>query len=83
MLVYHINHLDEHDLAKEMMHEQEANKWPGLVDEVEELCDSMNLQDPRKTQKGRKEYSKAVKEACRWMDEAKMKREMEKLKNKK
>ena len=62
------------------MHEQEANKWPGLVDEVEELCDSMNLEDPRKTQKGRKEFSKAVKEACKWADEAKMKREMEKLK---
>ena len=29
MLIYHITHLDEHDLAKKMMHEQEARIGQG------------------------------------------------------
>ena len=31
MLIFHINNLDDEDLAKRMLVEQEANKWPGLV----------------------------------------------------
>ena len=34
MLIYHISHLGENDLAKEMLDEQVSNDWPGLAREV-------------------------------------------------
>ena len=80
MLVYHISHLEEHDLAKEMLEEQVSNNWPGLAREVSDICESLRIENPRMTEKGRQEYKKIVKEATRWADEANMKREMEKLK---
>ena len=83
MLVFHISHLEEKDLAREMMEEQVSNKWPGLVDEVEELCETLMIEDPRMTEMGKKAYNKVVKEACKWKDEAMMKEEMERLKDKK
>ena len=83
MLVFHISHLEEKDLAREMMEEQVSNKWPGLVDEVEELCETLMIEDPRMTEMGKKAYNKVVKEACKWKDEAMMKEEMEKMKDKK
>ena len=49
MLVYDISHLEEKDLAREMMEKQVSNKWPGLVDEVKELCETMSIEDPRMT----------------------------------
>ena len=73
MLVYHISHLEEKDLAREMMDEQVSNKWPGLVDEVKELCETLMIEDPRMTEMGKKAYNKVVKEACKWKDEAMMK----------
>ena len=43
----------------------------------------MNLEDPRTTEKSRKVFNNLAKEACRWKDEAKMKEEMQKMKEKK
>ena len=37
MLIFHISHLKDGDLAKDMLEEQVANNWPGLAKEVEEL----------------------------------------------
>ena len=45
----HISHLEEKDLAREMMEEHVSNKWPGLVEEVKELCETMRIEDPRMT----------------------------------
>ena len=81
--MFHISHLEEKDLAREMMEEQVSNKWPGLVEEVKELCETMRIEDPRMTEKGRRAYNEMVKEACRWKDEAMMKEEMGKMKDKK
>ena len=83
MLVYHISHMEDGALAKEMMEEQVTNKWPGLVEEVNEMCASMRIEDPKTTEVGKRAYSKMVKEACRWKDEALMKEEMERMKDKK
>ena len=80
MLIYHISHLGENDLAREMLDEQVSNGWPGLAREVSDICEALRIEDPRSTEKGRHEYNKIVKEACRWADEASMKKEMEKLK---
>ena len=51
MLVFHIANLDEEDLAKRMLVEQEANKWPGLLEEVNRMCETLNLEYPSKTSK--------------------------------
>ena len=83
MLVYHVSHLDEESLAKDMLEEQVANNWPGLASEVSDLCKSMNLEDPRTTEKGRKAFNNLVKEGCKWKDEARMKEEMQTMKEKK
>ena len=83
MLVYHISHMEDGALAKEMMEEQVTNKWPRLVEEVNEMCASMRIEDPKTTEVGKMAYSKMVKEACRWKDEALMKEEMERMKDKK
>ena len=83
MLVYHVSHLDEGSLAKDMLEEQVANNWQGLASEVSDLCQSMNIEDPRTTEKNRKAFSNLVKERCRWKDEARMKEEMQKMKEKK
>ena len=80
MLVYHVSHLDEGSLAKDMLEEQVANNWQGLASEVNDLCHSMNIEDPRTTEKNRKAFSNLVKERCRWKDEARMKEEMKKMK---
>ena len=47
------------------------------------ICQSMNIEDPRTTEKNRKAFSNLVKERCRWKDEARMKEEMQKMKEKK
>ena len=31
MLIYHVSHLEDGDLAKDMLEEQMINNWPGLV----------------------------------------------------
>ena len=83
MLIFHIYNLDDEDLEKKMMMEQDANKWPGLVEEVKAQCESLNLEDPMKTTLSKKEYGKAVEKACKWKDEAMMKADMERMKDRK
>ena len=82
-LVYHICHLEVGELARDMLEEQVKHGWPGLVREVSELCEMLRVEDARKTNKSKGEYSKDVKTACKWHDEASMKREMEDKKEKK
>ena len=83
MLIYHISHLEDGDLAKEMMEEQITNNWPGLVKEVEELVEMLQIEDPKETEDGKKAYNDEVKRACKWRDEALMKEEMERMRDKK
>ena len=80
MLIYHVRHLEDGDLAKEILEEQVNNKWPGLAEEVEQLCKMLQIVDPKVTQDGKKAYNEVVKKACKWRDEAMMKEEMEKMK---
>ena len=82
MLVYQIIHMEDGALAEEILEEQVTNKWPGLTAEVNELCESLKIEDPKSIEIGRKAYNKSVKEACRWRDDAKMKEEMERMKDK-
>ena len=62
MLVFHIANLDEEDLAKRMLVEQETNNWPGLLEEVNGMCVALNLENPTKTSMSKKMYSRPVHE---------------------
>ena len=55
------------------------------MEEVNEMCALMRIEDPipKTTEVGKRAYSKMVKEACRWKDEALMKEEMERMRDKK
>ena len=83
MLIYHVSHLEDGDLAKDMLEEQMINNWPGLVKEVDELVQMLKIEDPKTAQCGRNAYNKIVKTACKWRDEALMKEQMEPMKEKK
>ena len=83
MLVFHISHLEEGELARDMLEEQVRHGWPGLVVEVSRLCDKLRLEDARLTLKTREQYAKDVVTACKWRDEALMKEQMEGKKEKK
>ena len=84
MLIYHVSHLEDGDLAKDMLEEQMINNWPGLVKEVDELVQVLQIEHPKTAQCGRNAYNKIViKTACKWIDEALMKEQMELMKDKK
>ena len=80
MLIYHVSHLEDGDLAKDMLEEQVSNDWPGLVKEVDKLVEMLKIEDPKTAQCGRKAFNEVVKTACKWRDEALMKEEMEPMK---
>ena len=66
MLIYHVSHLEDGDLAKDMLEEQMINNWPGLVKEVDELVQMLQIEDPKTAQCGRNACNKIVKTACKW-----------------
>ena len=53
------------------------------MEEVNQLCEMLRLEDARTTCKNRVEYARDVKTACKWQDEAMVKKEMEGKKEKK
>ena len=73
MLRPHFSKLISSILAKQMLEEQVSNNWAGLAREVSDICESLRIENPRVTEKERQEYSRIVKEAYRWADEANMK----------
>ena len=52
MLIYHVSHLEDGDLAKDMLGEQMINNWPGLVKEVDELVQMLQIENPKTAQCG-------------------------------
>ena len=83
MLIFHISRLEDGELAKDMLEEQVANNWPGLAKEVDELAKMLRIDNPKDTQLSKKAYKEEVYRTCRWRDEAIMKEEMGKMKEKK
>ena len=83
MLIYHVSHLEDGALAKDMLKERVSNSWPGLAKEADQLVGMLKVEDPKTTQCKRKVYNEMVKTACKWRDEALMKEEMEPMKERK
>ena len=57
--------------------------WPGLAQEVASLCRWLGLEDAVNTHMDRRAYQKEVARACKCMDEANMKRDMERMRERK
>ena len=83
LLIHHMTRLQEGDLARMMLEEQQKHGWPGLALEVSKLCEKLGLEDAATTRKDRTVYKKEVVKACKWMDEKNMKKEMERMKERK
>ena len=83
LLVFHMARLEEGDLARMMLDEQLQHSWPGLAQEVAGLCVWLGLEDAVTTHMDRRVYQKEVARACKWMDEANMKRDMERMRERK
>ena len=52
MLIYHVSHLEDGDLAKDMLEEQVSNNWPGLAREVDKLVEMLRIEDPKREKLG-------------------------------
>ena len=61
--------LQEGDLARMMLEEQQKHGWPGLALEVSKLCEKLGLEDAATTRKDRTLYKKEVVKACKYTDE--------------
>ena len=59
MLIYYVSHLEDDDLAKDMLEEQVSNNWPGLAREVDKLVEMLKIEDPKTAQCGKKAYNEA------------------------
>ena len=57
--------------------------WPRLAKEVASLCEELGLEDAASTKMDKKEYKKEVEKGCRFMDERNMKKDMERMRDKK
>ena len=75
MLIHHIRSLEEEALAKTMYDEQVRNLWPGLAKEAEKLCEQLELEDVNKTELTKKMFTKEVDDACKSMENVRMKDE--------
>ena len=64
-LMFHIKSLDDTTLAKQIYNEQVKNSWPGLTQEVNELCENMNIPNIIKSEENMTKYTwkKLVKKA--------------------
>ena len=83
LLIHHTARLQEGDLARMMLEEQKKYSWPGLAQEVARLCEQLGLENAAETKMNKTEYKKEVINACRVMDENNMKKDMERMKDKK
>jgi hypothetical protein len=83
MLIHHVARLQEGDLARMMLEEQRKYGWPGLAQEVTRLCEQLGLENAAETKMNKTEYKKEVDRACKEKDEHDMKKDMERMKDKK
>ena len=64
MLLLHIRRLDEDSLARKVYLDQVSNKWPGLVQEVEQICLELDIQSPAISKQSHKVYRNNLVSAC-------------------
>ena len=61
MLVHHLKGLDSSTLANMVYMEQRRNKWPGLAEEVAQICAALEIEDANITVMSKMSY---IQEHC-------------------
>jgi hypothetical protein len=74
--VHHLKGLETNTLAKMMYREQRKNKWPGLAEEVSEICADLDIEDTNTTLMSEMSFKNTAVKACRKKDEEDMKEGM-------
>ena len=74
-LMFHIKSLDDTTLAKQTYLEQVRNSWPGLTQEVNELCENMSIPNIIKSDENMTKYmwKNLVKKAVRTKNTSELK----------
>ena len=78
--VKHTAMLDSKDLAKEILEEQVANKWPGLITDAMEICEDLEINGLLDAEVPKKTFKRTVKTAIRTRNDEDVKEEMNKYK---
>ena len=63
-MVLHLRSLNHDTLASQVYIEQKTNKWPGLAEETNIICEELGNEDCNITQKDRVSYKKGAIAAC-------------------
>ena len=69
MLALHIRRMNEGTLAKLIFDEQIANKWPGLAQEADQICQELGIVNYKVTKSTKNLYKKQLVEACHLKNE--------------
>ena len=77
MLVLHIRRLDDDSLAGKVYREQTSNKWPGLAQEADQICEKLSVQSVHTTKLSAKEYRKEIIESCHKVNEERLRKQAE------
>ena len=77
MLALHIKRLNEDTLARKVYEEQKANKWPGLVEETQKICEILSIENVHTTKLSKKVYRKIITEACHKENEKRLRDKMQ------
>ena len=64
IMVLHLRQLGEETLAGSVYKEQVARGWPGLAQEVKDICKDLKIEDANKTNLDKHEYKQLVELAC-------------------
>ena len=76
-LVLHLRQLDEDSLASQVYREQVSNKWPGLAEEVDNICSKLEVESANTCQLDVKTYRQQVIKACHIINEKRIRKSIE------
>ena len=72
MLIFHLRSLNEETFARQIYEKQKEQKWPGLAEEAARICEELNVEDVNETNIPKKDFKTIVIEACKQLDEKKL-----------
>ena len=77
MLVLHVRKLEEGSLARRVYEEQVTKEWPGLAQEVDQICRELGVESALTTKMSKKVYRSKLISACHTKNEERIKYESE------
>ena len=77
MLILHIRRLGDDSLAGKVYKEQKLQKWPGLAEEADHICEKLSIESVHTTKLSSKVYRRKVEEACHKVNEERLRKQAE------